>query len=92
VLVAVNVPLGWIGLLVFAALAAGSGEPRWVWAGVATYVFSWVLLGIGILITGKAGVAQARELLRRRRRGRRLREILHQRRRRREANTVSPVT
>jgi hypothetical protein len=82
-LVAVNMPLGWIGLLVFAALAAGSGNPRWIWGGVIVYVSSWVLLGVGVLITGKAGVARAREILRRRRRGRRLREILHLRRQRR---------
>jgi hypothetical protein len=88
-LVVVNMPLGWIGLLACAALAAGSGHPRWLWVGVAIYVASWLLLGLGVLITGKAGVARAREILRRRRR---LREILSLRRLRREASTGNPVT
>jgi hypothetical protein len=81
-LVALNVPLGWLGLLVCGALAATRREPRWAWAGVAAYAFSWVLLGVGLLITGKAGVARAREIFRRRRRHR---AILHLRRGRRAA-------
>ena len=85
-LIAVSSPLGWIGLLGFAALAAAKRNPHWVWPGVGIYALSWVLLGIGVLITGKAGMARARELLRLRRRGRRLREILHLRRQRREVN------
>jgi hypothetical protein len=91
-LVAVNVPVGWIGLLVCAALAAEERDPRWVWAGVAVYAFSWVLLGLGVLITGERGMARTREILRLRRRGRRLRELLHLRRLRRKADSENPVT
>lgn len=86
-LIAVNMPLGWTGLLVFAALAAARREPRWIWAGVTVYAASWALLGLGVLIAGHAGVARAREILHRRRR---LREILHVRRRRREARLAAP--
>jgi hypothetical protein len=84
-LVVLNVPLGWIGGLVCAALAAEQRDPRWLWRGAAIYAFSWVLLGVGVLISGKAGVTRAREILRRRRR---LREILQFRRRRRAANAA----
>lgn len=85
-LIAVNMPLGWIGLLVFAALAAARREPRWIWAGIGVYAASWALLGLGVLIAGHTGVVRAREILHRRRR---LRELLHLRRRRREARDAA---
>lgn len=87
-LVVLNMPTGWLGLLICGALAAARREPRWVWVGIAIYAFSWVLFGLGVLISGKAGLARAREVLRRRRR---LREILGLRRLRREANTTAQV-
>jgi hypothetical protein len=82
-LVVVSMPMGWVGLLVFAALAAARGEARWIWGALINYALSWALLGVGVLIGGNAAVTKAREILRRRRR---LREILRLRRCRREAD------
>ncbi len=88
-LVVVNIPIGWVGLLACGALAAARREPRWAWVGVAIYASSWALLGVGVLITGKAGVARAREILRRRRR---YRGILHLRRLQRQRPPSRPTS
>ena len=68
----------WLG---FAAAAVASGDSRWLLVALGIYLASWLIMGLGVLIAGRAGRERAREILRRRRR---LREILLHRRRRRE--------
>ena len=82
-LIIANVPVGWGGALGFAALAAFTKDRYWLLVAVGAYVFSWVLLGLGVLIAGKTGLERARRILRRRRR---LKELLLGRRLRREAH------
>ena len=67
-LIVVNVPFGWGALTVGAALAVALKQPQWLLWGMIGYGVSWVLLGVGVLITGRTGLAKAREIRRRRRR------------------------
>ena len=55
-LIVVNVPLGWGAGAVGAALAAFTHRKAWLVAGVAAYVLSWGLLGLGVLLAGPDGV------------------------------------
>lgn len=70
-LMLVNVPLGWLGLLAASALAAATGTARWLLVGAVIYGISWVLLGVGFLLAGKAGIHRVREIRRRRKERRR---------------------
>lgn len=80
-LILLSFPVGWAGGLGFAAAAVASGDSRWLLVALGIYLASWLIMGLGVLIAGRAGRERAREILRRRRR---LREILLHRRRRRE--------
>lgn len=48
-----NFPFGYGGMAICASLAAAKKDPRWVTAGGACYVLSWVMLGLGTLLAGK---------------------------------------
>lgn len=67
-LLIINPPLGWLGAAIGATLACRHGEPGYLLLGAAIYVFSWLLLGIGLLLAGPHGLEVAREEKRRLRR------------------------
>jgi hypothetical protein len=88
-LLVINVPLGWGMLAAGAALAVAWKEPRWLLWGTIGYGASWVVFGLGALVSGRTGIARAREIRRRRRR---LAELLHLRRVRRTTRpAIEPV-
>ena len=63
-LLLLNVPFGYGGLAVAAALATWSGNGRWLWLGGACYAASWGMLGLGLLLCGRKGLEDARGLWR----------------------------
>jgi len=81
-LIVANIPVGWVGGLGFAAVAAVTKDHRWALLAIGTYLASWAVMGVGVLIAGKAGLERARHIMYRRRR---LKELLHLRRQRRDA-------
>lgn len=88
-LILLSFPVGWAGGLGFAAAAVASGERRWLLVALGVYLASWLIMGLGVLIAGRAGVERAREIMRRRRR---LRAILLHRRQRREDRAGAAAT
>lgn len=86
-LIIANIPIGWGGGLGFAAAAAVTKDHRWAILAIGTYIASWGILGLGVLIAGKAGMERAQEIMHRRRR---LKELLHLRRTRRRARQAQP--
>jgi small-conductance mechanosensitive channel len=53
VLIFVNVPLGWIGLVWFAGHAKKTGRKLFYFVGIGIYGLSWALLALGIFLCGK---------------------------------------
>jgi len=88
-LILLSFPVGWAGGLGFTAAAVASGERRWLLVALGVYLASWLIMGLGVLIAGRAGVERAREIMRRRRR---LRAILLHRRQRREDRAGAAAT
>jgi hypothetical protein len=60
-----NMPIGYGGLALGAAISAATHSKVGIYLGVAVYVFSWVMLGAGLLLSGKEGYQHARDLWRR---------------------------
>ncbi|MCL2335713.1 MAG: hypothetical protein FWC57_06585 [Endomicrobia bacterium] len=54
ILILINFPVGWIGLVWFAHLAKRSGRKIFYFVGLAIYVVSWILMLAGVLFCGKA--------------------------------------
>jgi uncharacterized membrane protein AbrB (regulator of aidB expression) len=53
VLIFINVPLGWIGIVWFASLAKKTGRKVFYFVGIGIYGLSWGLLALGVYICGK---------------------------------------
>ena len=60
-LLIINPPLGWIGAAAGAWLAWRRQNPRYLILCVILYGFSWLLLGLGILLAGPYGLCLARK-------------------------------
>lgn len=59
----VNVPFGYGGGALAAAIAAKSGHPKLGAAlGIGIYLLSWGMLGLGIVMAGPEGVALVKQL------------------------------
>jgi hypothetical protein len=60
-----NIPLGLVGWIIAASLAVTSPHKAfWAGFGIAVYAISWGMLGLGVLMAGKEGMALAREFTR----------------------------
>jgi hypothetical protein len=53
VLLLINVPLGWIGLVWFAGRAKKTGKKFFYFIGLGIYGLSWALMALGIFLCGK---------------------------------------
>lgn len=53
ILIAINVPFGWGGALLFGYYGQKTGKKFFYIMSVAVYVLSWVMLFAGILLCGK---------------------------------------
>jgi hypothetical protein len=62
VLLAINIPVGWLGVALGGWLVATGRAPLGAWVGGGTYALSWVMLGTGAFLSGKEGVAYSRQL------------------------------
>ncbi|MGI5924726.1 MAG: hypothetical protein ACOX9E_12355 [Lentisphaeria bacterium] len=58
-LLVINVPFGYLGLLVSGLIAGARKDVRWLYAGSVCYGFSWVMLGAGTVLLGR----QAKQML-----------------------------
>jgi hypothetical protein len=58
VLLVINFPFGYGGLAACAAIAAYQPDKKALWGGmgIAAYIISWGMFGLGILMTGKEGL------------------------------------
>ena len=65
VLLTTNQPLGWGGMLICDALALKQHDTYFFYLGFLIYGFSWIMLGIGVLLAGPEGVRYSRILLER---------------------------
>jgi signal transduction histidine kinase len=62
----VNIPLGYLAVLGGAAMAAASDRPAfWMTSGAVLYAISWLMLGAGVLLAGREGLAIVRDYRRR---------------------------
>ena len=64
-LLILNPPLGWLGAAAGAWLAWRRQDPRYLVLSVILYGFSWLLLGLGVLLAGSRGFWLARDKKRR---------------------------
>lgn len=64
ILIVVSSAIGWVSLAAGGALAPLYGRIA-LKIGGAIYALSWVLLGIGVLLSGKDGITYAKRLIRR---------------------------
>ena len=55
VLLTINQPLGWGAMLLCAVLALKTNRPSFYLLGTVAYALSWVMLGAGLLLTGREG-------------------------------------
>ena len=62
-LLVANQPLGLLSILVFNAIALHKHNAFFSFIGLAAYALSWGMLGLGLLLTGPAGIALSRSLL-----------------------------
>ena len=62
ILLIINIPFGCIALAVCACFAAANKQPRWLLAGIACYILSWFMLGLGFCLTGHEGYRYIRGL------------------------------
>lgn len=60
-LLVINPPLGWLGAGVGTWLACRHGDARYLLLGAGIYGFSWLMLGLGLLLAGPYGMEIARE-------------------------------
>jgi uncharacterized membrane protein YbhN (UPF0104 family) len=60
ILVVLNFPLHWLGLVVFGIIAAVCKDQRWLWGTAITYAVSWIMLGIGFWLGGRPAYDSAR--------------------------------
>ena len=60
VLLTINQPLGWGAMGLCAALAVKTNRTELYLWGIAAYAFSWVILGVGLLLTGSEGIQYIR--------------------------------
>jgi hypothetical protein len=59
----VNTPFGYGGGILAAAIGVKMGQPRFgVSLGVGIYIFSWIMLGLGIWMAGPEGVQLVKDL------------------------------
>jgi len=65
-LLVLNFPLGYGGLAVGAAIATYTKCPRALIIGLLLYGVSWLVLGVGALLTGHGGVRYAKNYWRKR--------------------------
>ena len=58
-----NIPFGYGGAAIVMAIASSKGRPGAgaVW-GIIVYAISWAMLGMGVLLTGKEGLAFVKKL------------------------------
>jgi hypothetical protein len=64
-LLLLNIPFGQACIVLAGLLAVKTGHKAfWVGVAVAAYALSWVMLGIGLLLSGKKGMEYAKELTR----------------------------
>ena len=62
ILLIASFPVGYGGLAAVGAVAAWMRDARWVLAGVACYVFSWVMFLAAFALSGREGVRYAKSL------------------------------
>ena len=62
-LIILNMPMGLGGAAFAGAMAVRTGHKAfWAGIGVTIYALSWVMLGLGLILSGKQGVQYAKEL------------------------------
>ncbi|MDR2709602.1 MAG: hypothetical protein LBC07_06485 [Elusimicrobiota bacterium] len=52
-LIAINMPLGWVGLGYFLKKASRTKRKICYFFGILIYIFSWVVLAFGVFLCGK---------------------------------------
>jgi hypothetical protein len=64
ILLSINHPFGWGGIALCTALALHTGRREFYFYGMAAYALSWVILGLGLWLTGREGIQYLRTLYR----------------------------
>ena len=60
-------PIGLGGAAIGGMLFATTRDPMWLRIAAGLYLFSWVLLGLGLLLAGRSGYAYAKQFWHKRR-------------------------
>ncbi len=63
-LLILNYPVGWIGALVSGTLAVKTNNSVYYTWGAGLYGFSWIMFGVGALLTGSQGIRYSRQWIR----------------------------
>lgn len=64
-LLASNQPFGWLAIIVCNSMAISRHSAFYSFLGVYLYLFSWVMVGVGLLLSGREGMEYSRRLLKR---------------------------
>ena len=59
-LLALNYPVGYVGLLIVNLAYVEMEDTFWLTVGGGCYAFSWVMLGVGFLLAGPEGLRRVR--------------------------------
>jgi len=61
ILLVANIPIGQLGLLATGGLYAKSGHAWWLGIGTVIYALTWGMWGLGLFLTGSAGLEYLRK-------------------------------
>ena len=53
ILIAINVPVGWLGAALFGYFAQKTGKRIFYYLAALVYVLSWVMLALGVYLCGR---------------------------------------
>jgi hypothetical protein len=58
-----NQPVGWGAMFIGHTISFNKQDALYAFLGMGTYVFSWGMLGLGLLMAGPEGVKYSRSLI-----------------------------
>ena len=59
-----NQPVGWVAMVIGNTMSLNKQDALFSYLGIGTYVLSWGMLGLGLLMAGPEGIKYSRSLVR----------------------------
>ena len=64
ILLITNQPVGWGAMVIGNTLSINQQDALFSYLGIGTYILSWGMLGLGLLMAGPEGIKYSRSLVR----------------------------